>query len=251
MDFQQSKKLLDKINALHKSISIEEGEISSIERDLMLSYIRQFYESFLNTTPETLSTPAKKAIKKAKIKKEKIQKPAKEKYAPPKRVKIPDSLKELEATPPPPPPKPAPKPEPIPEPVQEVIPEPPVVKVEVKTPPPPPPASAPAPKAMPLGKFKSLFESKEASELSEKLSLQPINDITKAIAINDRLLYVNDLFGKQANDFSAALIKLNNFKSMEEAQNALVDFARKHDWMDEEKQETARAFVKLVRRRFI
>jgi hypothetical protein len=237
MDFKQSKILLDKINALHKSISIEEENISSIERDLMLSYIRQFYESFLNTTPETLSTPAKKTVKKVKIKKQAT--PAQE-YAPPKKVRIPDSLKDLEASIPPPPPEP-----------QVVIPPPPAPEPEVVLPPPPAPKQAPAPKAAPLGKYKSLFGNKKAAELSEKLSQQPIKDITRAIAINDRLLYVNDLFGKDTNAYSAGLIKLNNFSSMEEAQNTLLEMAQKYDWLDEEKEDTAQAFVKLVRRRYI
>ena len=46
MLLQHTKNLLNKINALHKSVEID-GEISIIERDLMLSYTRQFYEAFL------------------------------------------------------------------------------------------------------------------------------------------------------------------------------------------------------------
>ena len=236
MDFQQSKKLLDKINALHQSISFEEENISSIERDLMLSYIRQFYESFLNTQPETLSDPERNAIKKAKIKKEASTSSAEE-YAPPPKVKIPEPVKEIEfeVTPPPPPPPPPP----------------PVVKEEPRVEVPQPPKATPAPKSAPSGKFRSLFDNKEASELSEKLSLQPISDINKAIAINDKLLYVNDLFGKDPNAYSAAMIRLNNFNTMDEARDLLEQFAQSHDWLEEEKQDTARAFIKIVRRRYI
>lgn len=232
MDFQQSKKLLDKINALHQSISFEEENISSIERDLMLSYIRQFYESFLNTHPETLSDPARNAIKKARIKKE-TGTNATEEYAPPPKVKVPEPVKEIEfeVTPPPPPP--------------------PVVKEEPKIEIPEPPKPAPVSKPAASGKFRSLFDNKEASELSEKLSLQPVADINKAIAINDKLLYVNDLFGKDPNAYSAAMIRLNNFNTMDEARDLLEQFAQSHDWLEEEKQDTARAFIKIVRRRYI
>jgi hypothetical protein len=48
MDSQQARILLEKINALQKSIGLDEGDISGIERDLMLSYIRQLYETYLH-----------------------------------------------------------------------------------------------------------------------------------------------------------------------------------------------------------
>jgi hypothetical protein len=226
MDLTQSKKVLDKINALYKSLSVEEDHISSIERDLMLSYIRQLYESFLETTPETLSAPARKAIKKAKINKE--VKPAKPVVEPKKEAPH--------------------------EPVFEVAtPEPTPPKVETKKPKPqsPQPPAAPTVKVAPMGKFKSLFENKGANELSEKLSLQPISDITKAISINDKLLYVNDLFGKDANTYAATINKLNSLSNLEEANNILLEYAKTNDWLDEEKKDTARSFIKLVKRRYI
>lgn len=232
MDLQQSKKVLDKINALYQSLSVEEDHISTIEKDLMLSYIRQLYESFLDTKPETLSTPARKAIKKVKIKKEPAPTPVVE-----QPVNKQPTEPVLEVTPP------APQPEPAP-PVKEEV----VNKPEAKAPAPP---SAPKSKAPTLGKYKSLFENKEAHELSEKLSLQPIKDITKAISINDKLLYVNALFGKDSNTYASTLNKINALGSMDEASDMLLDHAKTNDWLDEEKQDTARAFIKLVRRRFI
>lgn len=237
MDLQQSKKILDKINALYQSISVEEDHISSIERDLMLSYIRQLYESFLETKPETLSAPARKAIKKAKIKKAAPANPKPAEPAPaPNKQSAPEPV--VEVTPPTPEPEPEPAPAPAPKPKVES-------KPVSKT---PPPSKA---KATSLGKYKTLFENKGANELSEKLSLQPISDITKSIAINDKLLYVNDLFGKDANAYAVTLNQLNSLGSMDEARNVLLEFAKSNDWLEEEKQDTARAFIKLVRRRYI
>ncbi len=235
MDLQQSKKILDKINALYQSISVEDDHISSIERDLMLSYIRQLYESFLDTKPETLSAPARKAIKKAKIKKTPPANPQPVEPAPaPPKESAPEPVFEVV------PPTPEPEPEPAPAPKPKVESEP-----VSKTPP------ASKVKAAPLGKYKTLFENKEAHELSEKLSLQPISDITKSIAINDKLLYVNDLFGKDANAYAVTLNQLNSLGSMDEARNVLLEFAKSNDWLADEKQDTARAFIKLVRRRYI
>ena len=61
MNLAQTKIYLEKIIALYKSMSADERNISPIERDLMLSYIRQLYETCLDNTPSVsaaVQTPA-------------------------------------------------------------------------------------------------------------------------------------------------------------------------------------------------
>ena len=118
MDLQQAKIILNKINALYKNLSIDEGNIASIEKELMLNYIRQLYEAFLDLDQPT----SKKKSKKSKapveepefeVVKPKAKAPKKE-YVPPKIIEIPDSLKEISEEPTPAPqPKPKPKPWPL------------------------------------------------------------------------------------------------------------------------------------------
>ena len=48
MNLLQAKTQLEKIIALYKSMSADEKNISAIERDLMLSYIRGLYDNFFN-----------------------------------------------------------------------------------------------------------------------------------------------------------------------------------------------------------
>ena len=55
MNLSQAKTQLEKIIALYKSMSADEKNISTIERDLMLSYIRSLYENFLDATPSVYS----------------------------------------------------------------------------------------------------------------------------------------------------------------------------------------------------
>lgn len=259
MNLQQAKILLEKINSLYKSISMDEGEMASIERDLMLSYIRQLYETFRQLNPEEgLSRDNNQAAKvkqnpNLEITNEAAIIPPVRKYTPPKIIEIPDTPKEApvplrkETPPPPPPVAAAPTPAPAP---------------SAPTPvPPPPPIDTPAPSPKPAAaskstrsinpKVKSLFVYKEAKELSEKLSSQPIKDLTRSMAINDRLLYENDLFNKSKDALNEALKQLNSLSNMDEAQPLLEDFALENDWMDEEKADTAIAFIKLVRRRYL
>ncbi len=225
MDLQQAKILLEKINALHKSVSLDKGDVSNIERDLMLSYIRQFYEAYLNTDTTAAPQPMSRTVEPPPP-------------APPVEKTVSEPLPprvEVEPAPPPPPPPPAPKPEPV---------------VEIPAPAPVPPApSAPEKKTASAG-VEALFKHKAAKELSEKLSQQTITDLTRAMSINDKLLYSNELFGRDMAAMNENLQQLNKLNSMEEARELLIDIAEKNDWAEDERTDVAESFIKLVRRKY-
>jgi hypothetical protein len=212
MDIKQAGILLEKINALHRSMSLDKGEVSKIERDLMLSYVRQYYDALL--MPAAYSSPLSRTVEQP--------------VAPP-------------AAKPTPPPEPAPEPEPLPQRVQ----------VEPAKPTPPPPAPAPAPK--PRAKspaVAALFKLQAAKELSEKLGNQSIADLTKAMSINDKLLYANELFGRDMSAMNTKLHEFNGLSHWDAAEAELIALAEQHDWTEEERSEIAQSFIKLVRRRF-
>ncbi|MBX2929427.1 MAG: hypothetical protein KF852_16470 [Saprospiraceae bacterium] len=229
MNFQQAQILLEKINAMWRNINATPGTISPIERDLMLGYIRQLYEVFL-------------ALQQGQ--------PAQQPIAPPAPQPQP---RPVVAPPTPAPPRETPTVvAPPPKPVQTV--PPPSPKVETPAPAPPKPAPQP-PKAPTTSRsasaYSSLFNRKSGSDLSDKLSAQPIADLTKAFAINDRLLYINDLFGKDQNAFNESVRTLDRFEDMDEAKGLLVNLAEQYDWLQEERVETAQDFVQLVQRRYL
>lgn len=238
---QQAKILLEKINALQRSISLNKGAIAPIERDLMLSYIRQLYEAFLDMD-ESATTKTQPVIKTEEIKIESSRQeiePSRPTYTPPKVD-----------TPPPP----IVKEEPII--IREVAPPPPVISNYQPTyqPPVSMPTPPPAPKQYSNNsnnsKINALFDFKQSNDLSERLSARPVSDLTKAFAINDRLLYINSLFGKDADSFNESLKLLNKFERIEEAKSLLISLAEQYDWTQEERLEIAQAFVKTVRRRY-
>lgn len=247
MDSQQAKILLEKINALQRSINLNKGPMASIERDLMLSYIRQLYELYLNADqPETLSTPASGAgMQEVKIapKPQELEQP-KTAYVPPKDAYAPPRVVE--------PPKP-----PIirEEPVVQKTPVTPSYESQPTYTPPPPvnPTLPPTQRTMAMGnpKYEVLFSFPKSNELSERLSDRPVQDLTKAFAINDRLLYINELFSRDATAFNDTLQLLNKFERMEEAKSLLVSVAEQYDWTKEERLEIAQSFVKTVRRKYV
>ncbi|MEL6660975.1 MAG: hypothetical protein AAFR36_31280, partial [Bacteroidota bacterium] len=197
-------------------------------RDLMLSYIRQLYETYLSS--EVSSAPAPKA----------------KTVAPPPPPKVEPTPKKA-AAPPPPPPPPAPEPKPEPVAPPKPAPEPPVAK--------PAPVAQAAPSPAPAKSsvdpaINALFKHQAARELSEKLSQQAIPDLTRAMSINDKLLYSNELFGRDMARMNETLQKLNGLSSMDDARNYLVDIAQKFDWTEEERSEVAQSFIKLIRRKY-
>lgn len=253
MDLQQTKILLEKINSLYKSINIDQGKMATIERDLMLSYLRQLYELFSEAGPQNSSQPnVEQKVTTPKEEETQTQEPRptpeplRRTYKPPRIIEIPDTSREDNAgpteekrsTPPPKEEKPS-------EPVAEQP------KTEQK---PPKREQQPRPTTTSAGanpEIEALFEQRRATELSEKLSESPVEDLTKSMAINDRLLYMNDLFGKSMNVLDENLRQLNRFRNMEEAKPLLTALAERFHWTEEEREETAKAFIKLVRRRYL
>lgn len=82
------------------------------------------------------------------------------------------------------------------------------------------------------------------TKLEHKLSNRPVEKIKTAIGINDRFLYIRELFDGNADSFSTAVAELDNKSDLNEAVNYLQ---QNFKW---EKNETSLKFVNLVKRRF-
>jgi hypothetical protein len=248
MNLAQTKIYLEKIIALYKSMSADERNISPIERDLMLSYIRQLYETCLDAAPSVVAPP------------QAPPKPTPAPPPPPAKVETPRAPEpprvEIPVVAPPKPPPP-----PVVEQPRYVAPPPPPPVVEQPryvAPPPPPPAveqprprSAQAPTGAMSAEVEALFDEQMGKEISDKIANAPIPDLTKAFGFNDRLLMQNELFLGNKSAFDETLKDLNNASSFETARAFLADLAVRNSWnANSERQKHAKSFIKLVRRRF-
>ncbi len=84
---------------------------------------------------------------------------------------------------------------------------------------------------------------------TDQASIKPISDIKLAITLNDKLLYVKDLFNGYNLAYSEAIEILNRFNTFEEAQRFLkTNYVTKNNW--EGKAATAEKFYALLRRRY-
>lgn len=94
------------------------------------------------------------------------------------------------------------------------------------------------------------FTKADSISIGDKMRKQPINDLIHAIGINEKFLFINDLFKGDNNDYNSAISKLNSFKTFDEANVYINDFLKsKFHW--KMKNSTEKKFLVLIERRYL
>jgi len=89
----------------------------------------------------------------------------------------------------------------------------------------------------------------EKLELASVLKETPIRDLKKAIGINDRYLFVNDLFRGDDTMYERSIKTINSFNILAEAEYWIQrELKVKLGWNED--TEAVKHFDQLVRRRF-
>lgn len=97
----------------------------------------------------------------------------------------------------------------------------------------------------------AIFEKQEIAEVSDRLSMTPIADLTKAMGINEKIFTVRELFNKDQDHFMSTMSHLNSCNDFEEARDYLLyGVATDNAWDDPNKSKKAINFIKLVQRRY-
>ena len=87
------------------------------------------------------------------------------------------------------------------------------------------------------------------NELSDALQDSPVKDLKKAIGVNDRYLYINELFRGDESMYERSIKTINSFAIFPEAEYWIRrELKSKLGWDD--KAPTVKQFDQLVRRRF-
>lgn len=87
-------------------------------------------------------------------------------------------------------------------------------------------------------------------ELSDKLTEAPIKDLKKAIGINDRFLFINELFRGDEDMYERSIKTIQNFSILAEAEYWIRrELKVKTGWLDSD--PIVKQFDQLVRRRFL
>ncbi len=89
-----------------------------------------------------------------------------------------------------------------------------------------------------------------AKTVGENLHRKPIKDLKAAIGINEKFLFINQLFEGNLEDYSEAVEKLNGAPDLSVAKQLIaVELASRFNWANND--EHVQHFVDLVERRFI
>lgn len=97
--------------------------------------------------------------------------------------------------------------------------------------------------------YPDLFQFKIDDDLSGKLGNAKIENLNKVLSINDKILYINQLFGGEAIPFQEALKKFQSFYTFAEAkQYASLELVEKYNWTKKDKLDIVHNFMKQVSR---
>lgn len=279
MNLGKAKSYLNKINRLFTGIEEDEGNVSQIEKDLMLSYVRAFYDSFIFEAEPAAAkhispkppvsktkpfTPPKEEITttQPKVEPVKQEKTKVVELEVPKQVqpKVEEPKVETPVYVPPTPKVETPKVEvPTYVPPKTKVETPKVEEPKVETPayiPPKPKVETPKatqPEITPVSfdEFDILFEEERITALSQKLGQGKITNLRTSMGINERFLIQNELFGGNATKFNKALDTLDGFDSFVEAKAYIIkETAVENDWLDENRVKRAQSFIRKIRRRY-
>ena len=220
MDFSKSKVLLKKINALHESAEAFDQNFSTLERDLMLQYLRDLYACVLGKEEKNNSDLPKSEDKTAK--KDKIKVDLEEPIVERIDNSVKNDISNGHFT-------------------ESVVAAPNIStakKAVVKSPIKP--------------ELEALFYDAGQLDDSNRFGNIPVKDVEKSMGINERILTINELFNGDQRQFQEVAQKLNSMASYEEATEFLQkDIAEKNEWSSDKKRKKAEIFLNIVRRRYI
>lgn len=225
MNFIKSKALLHKINALHDSASSFDGNISPMERDLLLHYLREMYKLVLdqqdvgasqnsstktnNTEPTPIKNPRASST-------QSTQQTTNRQMSQPVSVAPVSTEPEIQ------------------------------VKTQQNT-----NDFTPPPAPVIREDLLELFESSTEDPTTNRFRNAPITDLHKALGINDKILIQNLLFGGDQALFRSTLTKLNQLSSFTDAKDYLLKSAASDcEWDNIKRRDKAIDFIQLIKRRY-
>ena len=230
MDYSRTSKLLKKFKGLHNTLRDSGQDPSGIEKDLLLSYLKELYEQVIEVDAVAAEpTLLKKAVAETITASSNGNSQV---YEVPKQVAAAAPIVT------------APR-------VERVV----VQEPVIQSPPSPADVHVPEPvEPVHIGvsaPLAELFADKHVNELSDKLNKLPITDINRSMGINEKVLTINELFHGDQELFSKTVLKLNSFSNYTEAKNYLIGgVASDLDWASEPKVKKADKFIQLLRRRY-
>lgn len=149
------------------------------------------------------------------------------------------------------------EPEPAPE-TEETDSEPETKAEEIEPEPTPEPEPAPEPESSPEPEQESSevttlndqFSAQKEESLAERLEKEePVGSMASSISVNQKYMFVQELFGGDANGFQKAIAEIEHSISFDDAVEHLVtNYAKQHDW--DMNSDEVKELLKVIFRKF-
>lgn len=238
MKIDKVKKQLKKINNLFSTID-EEGQISTIERDLLRNYVMELYEKVVLDDSNVIENKPKKSSKKeskpkktddtesifnsevvAPVKTEPLEKVVERELQAVSNGSSPTLDVEAVID------------------IEEDHNDPDLNIIDIST--------------EEQEKIDLIFTKEQSSDLSEKLGKLPITDLNKAIGLNEKIFTINELFKGNGSHYQEVMKELNELPTFDKAKEYLLkNVVNRYDWYMDKKVKKATNFVKVIQRRYL
>ena len=80
---------------------------------------------------------------------------------------------------------------------------------------------------------------------AEQIVKGSVDDITKAVGINDRFLLIRDLFGGSSSEYEKTMAELNSFDNLEDC---MIHIIENYDWNPN--SDGAKLMMELIERKY-
>ncbi len=90
-----------------------------------------------------------------------------------------------------------------------------------------------------------LTSSREDDDLSEIKKIKPITNLSDAIGINDRFLFIREIFNGNPESFEQAITRLDNATDLSDARKIINDYAG-----DSTENTASKQLLELIKRKF-
>jgi hypothetical protein len=99
--------------------------------------------------------------------------------------------------------------------------------------------------------YERLAKMKEDKSIGARMQFKPIENLKAAIGVNEKFLFVNELFNGDLQAYNESIHKLNSYPSIHEAFEFLNQLTTQYSWDGQRSADTIEKFANLVQRRYM
>jgi len=98
---------------------------------------------------------------------------------------------------------------------------------------------------------KKISFDKEDKSIGERMQQQPISDLKEVIGVNEKFLFINELFDGNIQAYNDAVARLNSMEDAQKAFDYLNSLGMEYAWDASRSADTIEKLATLIQRRYI